>query len=40
VLLVPVVLAGAYGVYLASNAEGREALRGLMPDRGPQVTSS
>ncbi len=32
-LLVPVAVAGAYGVYLASNADGREALRRMIPDR-------
>ncbi len=34
------VLAGTYGAYLASNADGRDALRGLIAKRDASAQSS
>jgi hypothetical protein len=35
-----VVLAGTYGAYLVSSADGREALRGLIANRGVSAQGS
>jgi hypothetical protein len=39
-MLVLTVIAGAYGAYLVSNADGREALRGLFTNRDASSQSS
>lgn len=40
VMFALVVLAGMYGAYLVSNADGREALRGLIAKRDASAQSS
>jgi hypothetical protein len=39
-MLALTVIAGAYGAYLVSNADGREALRGLFTNRDTSSQSS